>query len=267
MKSHIGKFESVAAFGNRLQGLPSNHSGRRFAGRETMEQSLAFCRNGDNSLVPQAEKLLAKFTDRLEVPQRTYMPDVCGSYPIVPEAIAGYPLSMRRRVEMESDSAEIHVYVNITCSMSEGKDTFVKRGTAVLALVWALSRIRPVSLYVMSTLDGPNFGEDENVTVCKINTQPLDLATACYALTSPGFLRNVCFTYAERISPLGGFAGSWPQGYNHRDPDKYHAGLRQRLGAPKDSLFIRPVFSGDLSVTNSEKWIAEQLAKFTNRDD
>ena len=61
---------------------------------------------------------------------------------------------MRRRVELPNNSAPIHILVSTTSSTEIDAEYLQKRGTVILALVLALSAIRPVSLHVFAMLDG-----------------------------------------------------------------------------------------------------------------
>ena len=226
---------------------------------ETTKQTLDFALNGNDSLVSKAQKLIDSLDTEIETPRRDWIPGVAGSYPVVADFCRGLPTSMRRRVELPNNSAPIHILVSTTSSTEIKAEYLQKRGTVILALVLALSAIRPVSLHVFAMLDGNVDFTGEIITLAKINTTPLDLATACYCLTSSGFDRRI-FHYTSKI--WANYRGSWPRDYI-RNRDKYIKELPQKLGFnDSDTLLIKPAYGGDPMLINPINWINQQIEQF-----
>lgn len=72
----------------------------------------------------------------------------------------------------------------------------------MLALTRVLATVRPIELYVGF---GSTWGGRHGFVAAKVNTTPLDLAHAAYALCGIGFLRQVCFAALERLFPSNPF--------------------------------------------------------------
>lgn len=184
----------TADYARRAKAPVSRESSDSFCGGD-METALRLCRNGDLSGVAASDKLLSKFEELAYDTERlVWIDDVCGSIPNVPAFVAGQPLAMRRRVKRSSEYGVIRVVVNLFASWSFSHEDIQRRGAAVLALARILSMRRPVELYVsfMSSL-----GEKDTAVLTRIDTAPLDLAHAAFAMTSPMFMRRVCFAIAE----------------------------------------------------------------------
>jgi hypothetical protein len=241
------------------------HSNSSWYGHETAAQTLIFSETGDTRLVPQAESLLVQLDQEIDVPRRAQVRCVAGGWPDVPAAISGFPLSMRRMEEINDDRSPISIYVNGVSSGGVNATTLTKRGVAVLALVMALSRVRPVELHYLSTLQNTRDKDGETIFDVRINTTPLDLASACYTLTSQGFTRRL--TYQLGYAKYN-FAGGWPKKYSYRNPRAYQDYLRSLLGLnPATSLIIDPVELHDLIVKEPLLWVQNQVDYFTNKFD
>ena len=170
---------------------------------------------------------------------------------------------MRRFEHEENEHAPITILVNTTSSSGIDAKTLQRRGTTILALVMALIRIRPVSLQAVAILHGADNGE--TVLSATINTAPLDLATACYVLTSAGFSRRFTYNFMRAINAS---TGGWPRNFNYFQPQKYYDYLSQILGTgQKQTLVIGAAQLGDELLSNPIKWINDQISRFTQRED
>jgi len=166
-------------------------------------------RDGDLGLAAQSEALLARFESlRFETPRREWRSDVSGFVPNVPAYIAGHPNAMRRRERAPSVVAPITVFVDVFASAAFSHQAILARGAAVLALVRVLARVRPISLYVGFGSTAWNGGS--GMVAVRINTSPLDLAHAAWALCGIGFLRQVLFSALEGTFPSGPFPALRP---------------------------------------------------------
>jgi hypothetical protein len=229
-------------------------------GGETEANTLRLALTGDTKLVSVAETMLSQLETQIETPRPVWESSPAGSYVSIPDVLAGRPADMRRRGLAFGETAPITILATTTSSEAINAETLARRGTVILALVMALSRIRPVSLHQLTFLHGVDTGE--TVLTAQINTSPIDLATACYVLTSAGFARRLTYTIAKRIN---GFNGEWPNGFNIYNPKPYYTKLVAKLVAaglasdPAQCLLIDAARYGDAMLTDPVTWINAQI--------
>lgn len=269
----IKRYDSIAALradyvakngGQRSRGGFGDNS---WYNNETEADSLWLAETGDTSLVAKAEQQLNQLDTAIETPRKVWERNVAGAYCVVPDYLSGLPTPMRRQVPQQDDRAPITILVVTTCSAGVSAETMQKRGTTILALVMALTRIRPVSLQVLCTVDGYRDRSGETVITAEINTSPLDLATACYALTSVGFVRRLTYGLAEKLND---FHGGWPQnvGYSYGKPKPYYDALVKRLSPdPSKTLIIGSAEFHDRLLSDPLAWIEDQINHFTNQNE
>jgi len=187
----------------------------------TPEQAISMLRTGDSSQVANAQKMLDKFDVRIETHGQAMDLGVAGFIPCVPEYLGGAPESMFSMVEVESAAQPLKILVDTTSSAGVSRETLTKRGTAILAMVMALSALRPIQLETVCVLDcgyGRIFdGKCVSFTRTKINSAPLDLASACFALCHQGFTRRMVYGIAQTLFEAPLHWGSMPD-VNMRDP-------------------------------------------------
>lgn len=260
----IKQFESVAAFRADYIALravnPRADRGSNLSwyNNETEAQTLEKTLTGDKSLVPTAEAMLSQLDEEIYVPQRVWLASPAGARPCVPDALRNIPTSMRRIVEEPDARQPISIYVVSTSSAAISSSTLLRRGTAILALTLALSRIRPISLYTLCALDGR---DGETIISARINTDPLDVAQACYTLTSAGFARRLTYNYSRMAND---FRGGWPSGMNYENPTPYWNYVKERLAPdPKKSLIIGAAQLGDELLSHPVDWVKKQVKFFT----
>lgn len=232
-------------------------------GGETIDDVRRKSETGDVELVPEAEKLLSKLETTIEVRRKIWERAPAGAFGVVPDVIAGLPTPMRRLVHTADDHAPITVLSIVTCSAGIGAKTLRKRGTAILALVMALSQIRPVSLHAVSIGDGTG-ARGESVVCARINTAPLDVATAAYTLTSAGYVRRLCYGIQTE---LGGCRGYWPDKFrygNFATGGGYYDYLAQQLSPdPVNTLVIPAAQLHDPILKDPVQWINNSVRRFT----
>lgn len=242
---------------------PERHEMNRrdsWYGDDTLAETLGKAEVGDTSLVPQAEAALTKLDTAIETTRRMWEPNVAGAYCCVPDAIVGRPTSMRRMVHVRDETSPITILAVTTSSAGISAKTLAERGVTILALVMALSRIRPVVLQQLTILDGDKDGE--TVITSEINTHPLDLATACYVLTSAGFARRLTYDLARKLNR---FRGGWPATFSYSKPERYYAALAPKLVAdPSRCLIIGAAQLGDQLLREPIEWINQQIQRFTS---
>ena len=230
---------------------------------ESESETLRKAELGDTTLVPLAERELNKLDATLETPRRIWDRSPAGAFCVVPDVLAGLPTPMRRQVFTRDETSPITI---LACSTSSGgisAKVLEKRGITILALVMALSRIRPVTLHQLTILHGNDDGE--TVITSEINTHPLDLATACYVLTSAGFARRLTYGLAKA---LNGFNGSWPSRFSYGRPAPYYQYLSQRLAPdPTRCLIIGAAELHDELLLHPTEWLNKQIKRFTTEQE
>lgn len=260
----IKRYESIAAIRAHYLavGQKNDDTSLDWYGGEAKNATIRLSETGDTSLVSQAEILLDRLDTQIETPRKVWTRSPAGAFPCIPDVLAGLPTPMRRQREIPDERAPITILAATMSSAGISADILRQRGITILALVMALSRTRPVSLQQLTCLHGDDDGE--TVFTATINTTPLDLATACYVLTSSGFSRRL--TYDLGVA-LNGFNGQWPQayGYKYGDPTPYYTGLVSRLGHdPRFTLVIQAPELRDELIRTPLAWVNNQLARFAN---
>ena len=250
-------FDSVAEMGRYVKehGKADETGASSKRGGLTYAQALDKCFTGDESAVPASDALLGKFEQMsLDSAGSRWSDDVAGCVPNVPAFVSGSPLSMRRKVRDENIKSPIAIVMDVTASWLISPADLQRRGVAVLALVRTLAMVRPVELWCGSIVGADN---DSNgvAMFARIDTTPLDLATAGYAMTNAAFLRHICFALGRKY----GFSGGWP--FNDDQSTRKHfrtitAPIFEHVG---DMIYIPAVLSGADTISNPVEWIQEKL--------
>lgn len=262
----IVRFNSLGDFARRCGEVSAihRHEGGAYSGWYgdiTYEMALSRAISGDDSLVSEAMAILDKLEASIESTSSQWFASPIGAYPVVPEFLVGLPDCMRRRVSVASEVAPVSVYVSTTCSGSIDSETMLKRGVAILALVLKLQAVRPVRLFLLAETHGAN-SEGELLQAIEINSQPLDLATVCYALTHVGFARWLTYSLARE---LAGFNGSWPREYKSGG-QAWEMRLRASLDLESQDLYIGAAREWDPCITDSINWVNQQVARACNSE-
>lgn len=261
----IRHYDSIVALRDHFIALGclkrvSGHDNDWYGG-ETPADSVHLATTGDTSLVPEAEKLIDQLDTQIETPRRVWEPSPAGSFCVVPDVLAGLPTPMRRQREIGDEHHPIAIFVCSTISGAISTSLIQKRGTTILALVLALARVRPVSLCTVATIGGERGDRIETVLSTRIETAPLHLASACWALTSPGFARRLNYDIARKIN---GFEGGWPELYNTLGQARYCDHLGEVLSpTSKDrTLVIAPAHIRDPLINAPVAWLNQQIHHF-----
>lgn len=262
---HWRLFDTVAELGDFAQ---ANCSGRKnydrkgdadFFGPHTGDECARFARDGDLSRVAASDALLERFERfAFETERLRWTDDVCGGFPNVPAYLAGHPLAMRRRIADRDGASPVAVIVDLTTSWSITPETIARRGAAILALVRLLSMRRPVELWAgVMTSAAPH---EENLcgVYAKIETTPLDVATAAFVMTHPGFSRRLCYAIADREA---GYRSHWPYSDNKVSRGNMQAICAQAFTHATETLCIPPAHADDKINADPEGWIEARLAE------
>lgn len=251
--------------------------GGSWFGHVSGEQAIAMLATGDTACVPEAEKLLGQFDIHLATAGTSLDLSPAGFMPCVPAFIGGEPECMYDLVSCESDTSPLNIIVNPTSSAGIDAATLRKRGTVILAAVMALAALRPVQLEVACMMssakpfDIPRREPGERRRQARvstmrvtINSAPLDLASAGYALSHPGFTRHLLYGFGTHEF---GANGDWPsvdgQALSNTRSEKTEALTFELLGEdPAQTLLIPAIHLHDPIVEDPKRWLSEVLAKY-----
>ena len=225
------------------------------------DEAIKKFRDGDMRGVGASDKLLEQM-ERLmpETARPVWRDEIVGVMPNVPAFIAGSPMSMRKRVNLPNHQGAIAVVVDIGAASHVETEAIQKRGAAVLALVRALSAIRPVELWAGAGLDADR-ARNASWNFCRIDTAPLDLAHAAFILTNAGAIRRVLWMAAV----AHGFRGDSPYSCNQRHATEHYT---QQLIAPAFAHVTETIVLPRLtrheeeSISNPAKWIEGKIQKY-----
>jgi hypothetical protein len=266
-RDHFVLADSLADLGREAPSLAPAEAYERISdetewyGGVTFDEACQLAKFGDVKLVAKSDKLLAKFERyAFETAGKGWRNDVTGGLPDVPAFIAGHPLNMRRRTRLDSAAAPIAIIVDTTISAAIDSKTIMRRGAAILALVRILAGRRPVELWAVSQVDAKDGG---CATVgARINTTPLDLGTAAFALTHPAFPRRLCYSMARKY----GFSGSWPYRKHGESRDCMVDMLRPAMPHVTECLFMPGMHVADQAANKPELWLEQKLAELMPHD-
>lgn len=256
----VYRYESTEGYAKEvgvLKGTPhANSFNGGWTNYQTFAQSVDKAIRGDDSLVAEAEKLLDQLDASVEVPTKSWEPNVHGAYPVVPDYLSGSPTPMRALSPVYREESPISIYVSTTCSAGVDADTMQKRGVAIMALLLKMQQIRPIELYLLAETHGSRDGEC--LQVIKVESKPLNLATACYAVADVAFARNLTYSQARKLED---FNGCWPDGYNMGGA-KWEAHVREVLGMGEHDLYVGAARLWDEMVQHPVEWINATIARF-----
>ena len=227
-------------------------------GGDSISKLLDRCIAGDERRIGEAERLLDKLREEIEIPKPQWQASQWGAFPSVPDYLSGEPDCMRMMAWDPNQTAPVKVWFDPTSSAAIGHEDLAKRGTAVLALVMGLSQIRPVELWTFSDLDA--YGKDHALITAKIQTNPLMLSEACFALCNPGYARGLTYSYAERRMD---FQGYWGFGDYCEDAGERVETMRASLRADPMDVVIPGINRHDELLQNPLEWVRREIRRHT----
>lgn len=255
----VERFDSMSAFGRGIANLPPCDGYDRcdeWSGNMKLAQAHAALWQGcDEAVVRRAERLLQQIDDFCpELPGGVWDAGVCGVMPLVPAYLAGSPVCMLARQETMTTASPVRVFASVCASAGLSASELESRGVAILALCRKLSAVRPVELHLFAEMGDSGIGLFPTI---QLDTSPLDLPTATYALTHPAFLRKLCFAWAGQHQ----WQGRWAWGMSPSS-QQAQAKTREALGLEEQDLLIPGAFNNDKNVRKPVEWVNEQLARY-----
>lgn len=253
-------YASVDAFLSDVRQYASPHCRVEFAG-DTWDGATSKARDGDLSAVADAEAIMDAIDHQIDIaglrPQ--WGDSVVGAYPNVPAYLAGAPESMRARVMERSPLGPIRIFYSPVCSAIIGHADAHKRGLAVLSLVMALQRIRPVQVIIFTA-----YGIHDHTIA--IRTEPMVLAEAAHCLTATSFYRALSYQLAKYY----GWDGGWAQWYLdcENSEEAIEKAIRRQVGANEDDLVVPPMAimhgAHEEMINTPAAWINRIMDKYRN---
>ncbi len=200
---------------------------------------------------------------------------VGGSFPCVPAALAGHPHDMYRQTPRVSNSSPVRIFVSVSVGAFVTSEQIENRGAHIAALAMTLSAHRAVEVFVFSdfsVLDAPGMGLIPNI---RIPVENLDLATFSFMVCSPAVERRLMFSYPSvcgckfdgKYSGIGFAWGGKPKGASDRFGKAFHRKIKDAIGCSDGDLYMPLIDNEDLSVENPERWLDEQIAKYTQANE
>jgi hypothetical protein len=257
-------YESMSEFSASLPPTPKkDKSGDSWSGGNSYSESKKLLWRGDSKAVKKSDALLDKLEgDGIELHTTYWDNDRTGFIPCVPSYLAGSPDSMRRLVEVPSDTSPMKIFASVCLSGGFDASQLETRGTAILALTRKLSLIRPIELFLYADMHGSD-SKDGNghcaIPVVRVETSPLDLTTASYAIANAGFLRQLCFNWGY----ARGFDGSWAWN-SPPQTDNSAKNLKKSLNIGDNDLVIHGAYLSDELMREPLKWVNNQVKKYAS---
>ncbi len=264
--------DNLSGFVERAHIVPQDNPNRKqctekesWTGKQSYDTALNYARNGDLSGVPASDAFLSRFESlHAARPAWARVADVIGSSAIISAAINGHPLSMRRRVRVASENAPLAVCVDLVSSGGIDAKILRKRGALILALVRALSALRPVELWCGGS-SLPFDQEDTFHVWWRMDTSPLDLARAAHVMTSPAFSRGLLYGVVSDAAKS--FSGlRWPYNNHYWSRANMRPVLSRVIGSG-DMLCIAAPHAADRLVDEPEAWFSDMLKQYGGLDD
>lgn len=225
-------------------------------------QAIQLAKKGDPLLVSkssdQLDRLVNEYKLREEV-RTSYKRSVMGTRVNVPEYLSGSPLCMRRKQASEMQVRSVSIYVSTTCAAGITADQMLKRGSTIMALLEYLQMSQvAVQLYLLAETHGATDGDF--IQVIQVESSPLDLSTASFAIAHPAFARQITYAMAYAMDR---FNGQWPRsrGYGGTS-DAWEKLLSSAIGMTADDIYVpAPSWYDEEIIARPEQWLDAKIRK------
>jgi hypothetical protein len=267
---HVTVFQSPAALVEYCRDLswentPAYHWLYGWSGDDmSREKAFPLLENGDLAGVSASDKYLSQLEDmaRMETYGHATVNSLAGGVPNIPAVLAGHPLNMRLRKRISRAQAPLTIIVDLSSSATVDTEKLTRRGAAILALVRALSEVRPVTLYAGCVVGSP---ESKKRDYCgafvRIETAPLDLARAAHMLTHISISRGFFYNVLRRLHQYTGSYLGWAFGAAGAEKLVSQRILARAFGN-EEILYVPPVFQNDAMFSAPETWVRDQIKSY-----
>ena len=205
--------------------------------------------HGDDQYVPAAEAAIEGIMRdlHLETLRTEWVNDLAGARADVGAFIAGNPLSMKRKVIVSREVFPIKIFVSLTSSCGVSTRVLEERGICLLALLIALTRVRPVEMFTFNAIER-SAGHQPIVDIVKMPTSPIDIGLMSFVLVNQSFTRGLCYSYLTHHTP----------GILYNPPMTNIDRCRQLVGASPTDIIFPPIHLHD-DYSNPTAWVKARL--------
>lgn len=267
----VKRYDSIAAYVARAKELDAPMSYSRgdtwdqgVSGTQACERALA----GDLTLAAEASALADKIeASTIEGTVRyANISGVAGTRVNVPVYLANHPSCFVRRAKSERATRHVTIYVSLVCSAGIPAESMIKRGCAVLGLLTALQcQQYGVDLYLLGETSGPHM-RGSMFQIIRVDSQPLDVSSAAFALAHPAFARNVLYMVQARENAAS--STGWPHDFQQPFGDSagymksaYGKRVRDLLGMTETDVWAPAAYIGEESIQDPIGWINKCLVQ------
>jgi len=232
----IGKRKANKVFCNK--DLSSEERDYDFTLTNNYEEATELAVNGYKDGLDQMMSANVRITHRESAPKN--MPDVnvVGYAPHVPNAIAGYPMSMITKKPSEQKMKVITILYYMSAHCGTDANRFVVAGKKMLDVITTLeTQGYRVGLNVMNTYTKSNEWAINSVQV-KHWRQPSNPLKMSYALIHPSFFRRHGFRWLETNPELTD--RGFPVGYGKALYDRYGSSMKRREEKLREIKLLEP---------------------------
>lgn len=210
-----------------------------------------------SSYIKDVDRLVNEFNFRDDFKNK-YVSSVAGSRVSIPDYLFGSPRSMKRRAPQETTVRSVNIYVGLVCAAGIKAEQMLKRGSTILALLEFLQMSQiSVELYLLVETHGETDGD--LIQIINVQSHPLDLSTAGFAVAHPAFTRHVTYGMAYELDQ---FNGMWGSSHGIHGNSTYQDKLAKAIGMGENDIYIPPpVISDELIFKNPEAWLAQKIEK------
>lgn len=237
--------------------ISSNAWAREAYTREAQRKGLPLLMHGDDSLVPEARKLINSLTAKLPTVRSLWQLDIAGAYANVPAALSGSPASMMRYTRKPNDNTPVRIWVNVLPSGACTTTQLLRRGAVLSALALLLSKRRSI-VRITPYADQPAYDKRGVVLSWDLPTAPISLAQWCASLGQPDLVRNTSMYAAACLNATvdGGWLRGHCPGYRYDERQ-----VRADLGAKPDDVVIPALFAHDKLINEPLAWLNAELER------
>lgn len=247
----VWAFDSIEALARYAKENPCTYS-PSWCGGLTWEQTIDRAFTGDDVLVERSRKMVEDIDTHLDIPHREWQPSPMGAYPIVADFLAGRPDSMRHLTPSEG-TAPIRIFASLCVSAGISAEDMLKRGCAIFGLVLKLQESgRAVDLEIVCPWRGYN-NKGNQILTATINTRPLDLAHACFAIAHPAYFRYLGHAALYRLDPSNSTSILGAEA------------TRTALSLNPQDLYLDSMVIDEAMIKDPREWVKNQLSQFNGR--
>lgn len=269
----VAEYKDIGDFAFSLlnRKYKAHHEGDTDWGGGTPNEVAKYCREGNTKDARRAEKLVADIAN-VAVANTGLDLDYNLVHGVLDYGamVAGDPMCMYGTTITETDRAPIGVYIDNWISASIPNRYIERRGSAVLALVLALSIYRPV---ICKYVGAAGFGPDpktDNIQILPVPTHPMDLGRAAFMLANPSFTRMGMYCMPNTIHDHPGVDfGPMLAGGNGKHWQSTQLGnwMAERDGA-ESNIFLPMMFDTKDARFKSDKaaldWVQETVKSYVS---